>query len=100
MTVWCAAHGMGVTYMLSNGIYPGKKNWNPDIRTTDDKFLMLIDMEENHGFDAEEIKSILKETGVEEISEKVIGDRTESLQTDEQGIQYNSSCFPQLLLLG
>ena len=56
--------------MLRNGIYPGKKNWNPDIRTTDDKFLMLIDMEENHGVSAEEIKSILKENGVEEISEK------------------------------
>jgi hypothetical protein len=70
MTVWCAAHGMAVTYMLRNGIYPGKKNWNPDIRTTDDKFLILIDMDENHGHDAEEIKSILKETGVEEISEK------------------------------
>jgi hypothetical protein len=70
MTVFCAAHGMAVTYMLRNGIYPGKKNWNPDIRTTDDKFLMLIDMEENHSVSAEEIKSILKENGVEEISEK------------------------------
>ena len=69
MTVFCAAHGMAVTYMIRNTIYPGKKNWNPDLRTTDDKFLIQIAVDEN-SMDAEEIKSILKETGAEEISTK------------------------------
>lgn len=69
MTVFCAAHGMAVTYMIRNTIYPGKKNWNPDLRTTDDKFLIQIDMDAN-SVSADEIESILKETGAEEISKK------------------------------
>ncbi len=69
MTVFCAAHGMVVTYLIRNRTYPGKKNWNPDLRTTDDKFLMQIDMGEN-SLSAEEIQTILKETGAEEITEQ------------------------------
>ncbi len=69
MTVFCAAHGMAVTYMIRNTIYPGKKNWNPDLRTTDDKFLIQIDLDEN-SVSVEEIEGILKETGAEEISKK------------------------------
>ncbi|MGB0916972.1 MAG: DUF3341 domain-containing protein [Flavobacteriales bacterium] len=69
MTVFCAAHGMCVTYFIRNTIYPGKKNWNPDLRTTDDKFLIQIDLNEN-GVSGEEIEAILKETGAEEISQK------------------------------
>ena len=69
MTVFCAAHGMPVTYFIRNTIYPGKKNWNPDLRTTDDKFLIQIDLEEN-SVSAEEIEGILKETGAEEITQK------------------------------
>jgi hypothetical protein len=69
MTVFCAAHGMSVTYFIRNTIYPGKKNWNPDLRTTDDKFLIQIDLDEN-SVGAEEIEGILKETGAEEITKK------------------------------
>jgi len=69
MTVFCAAHGMSVTYLLRNAIYPGKKNWNPDLRTTDDKFLIQIDLHDN-SVSAEEIQQILKETGAEEITQK------------------------------
>jgi hypothetical protein len=69
MTVFCAAHGMAVTYFIRNNTYPGKKSWNPDLRTTDDKFLIQIDLGEN-SVSAEEISAILKETGVEEITQK------------------------------
>ena len=69
MTVFCAAHGMCVTYFIRNTIYPGKKSWNPDLRTTDDKFLILIDLDEN-SMRGEEIEAILKETGAEEITQK------------------------------
>lgn len=69
MTVFCAAHGMSVTYFIRNTIYPGKKNWNPDLRTTDDKFLIQIDLDEN-SVGVEEIEGILKETGAEEITKK------------------------------
>ena len=69
MTVFCAAHGMCVTYFIRNTIYPGKKSWNPDLRTTDDKFLSQIDLGEN-SMSGEEIEAILKETGAEEITQK------------------------------
>jgi len=69
MTVFCAAHGMAVTYFIRNTIYPGKKSWNPDLRTTDDKFLIQIDLSENSVSGAE-IEAILKETGAEEITQK------------------------------
>ena len=69
MTVFCAAHGMAVTYFIRNTTYPGKKSWNPDLRTTDDKFLIQIDLGEN-SVSEEEITAILKETGVEEITQK------------------------------
>ena len=69
MTVFCAAHGMAVTYFIRNTIYPGKKNWNPDLRTTDDKFLIQINLDENT-LSGEEIEAILKETGAEEITQK------------------------------
>lgn len=69
MTVFCASHGMAVTYFIRNTIYPGKKNWNPDLRTTDDKFLIQIDLDEN-SMSAEEIEGILKATGAEEITQK------------------------------
>jgi hypothetical protein len=69
MTVFCAAHGMCVTYFIRNTIYPGKKNWNPDLRTTDDKFLIQINLDEN-SMSAEEIEGILKSTGAEEITRK------------------------------
>jgi hypothetical protein len=69
MTVFCAAHGMVVTYLIRNNTYPGKKNWNPDSRTTDDKFLIQINLGDN-SVSKEEIEAILKETGAEEITQK------------------------------
>ncbi len=69
MTVFAAAHGMVVTYFIRNRTYPGKKNWNPDLRTMEDKFLIQIDLGNNE-MGGEEIQAILRETGAEEITEK------------------------------
>lgn len=68
MTVWCAGHGMILGYLIVNKLYPGKKAWNPDPRTTDDKFLVQIDIDDNHGHSAEEVSAILKDNGAEEVS--------------------------------
>lgn len=63
-TVLCAAHGMVITYYLRCWMLPGVKAKNPDPRTTDDKFLMVIETkEENKG----NIESLLKSTGASEI---------------------------------
>ena len=65
-TVLFAAHLMAITYLIRNGLYPGAKSDSPDERTTDDKFLMEIEVEG----DASAIKEILKKTGASEINEK------------------------------
>lgn len=70
MTVFCAAHGMALTYLFINRLYPGQQPHNPDTRTTDDKFMVQINMSDNHKTSAEEIKLLLRAGGVLEISEK------------------------------
>lgn len=66
-TVLCAAHGMVLTFLFRARLLPGMPARNPDPRTTDDKFLMVINTIENKNIDENEIISLLKETGAEEI---------------------------------
>ena len=50
LTVFFAAHLMVITfYMRRNGLYPGGVSESPDPRTTDDKFLMEIEVESSQG---------------------------------------------------
>ena len=65
-TVLFAAHLMSITYLIRNGLYPGGVSDSPDVRTTDDKFLMELEIE---GSDVE-IKKLLTATGASEINEK------------------------------
>lgn len=66
-TVFCAAHGMALTYLLRCMLVPGAKAKNPDPRTTDDKFLILLDLKEEQ---AQKAEAILKENGAEEVNHK------------------------------
>jgi hypothetical protein len=66
-TVFCAAHGMALTYLLRCMLVPGAKAKNPDPRTTDDKFLILLDLKEEQ---AQKAEVILKENGAEEVNHK------------------------------
>lgn len=66
-TVFCAAHGMALTYLLRNKTLPGMPARNPDPRTTDDKFVMELHASENSKYSVEELQSMLKETGVIEL---------------------------------
>ncbi|MGY8931847.1 MAG: DUF3341 domain-containing protein [Flavobacteriales bacterium] len=65
-TVLFAGHLMSITYLFRNRLYPGATTKNPDPRTTDDKFLMELEIE---GSDVE-IKKLLTATGASEINEK------------------------------
>lgn len=56
-TVFCAAHGLVITFLLRCWLIPGAKAKNPDPRTTDDKFMMVLETNENS---KNEIESILK----------------------------------------
>ncbi len=69
-TVFCAAHGMAITYLLRNKTLPGLAPRNPDPRTTDDKFVMKIVLSENKSVGEETIQQTLKESGSIEINEK------------------------------
>jgi hypothetical protein len=69
-TVLCAAHGMAITYLLRNKTLPGMPAQNPDPRTTDDRFVMEIRTSENHGFNLEELESMIRETGIVELDQK------------------------------
>ena len=71
-TVLCAAHGMAITYLLRNKTLPGMPPRNPDPRTTDDKFVIEVSASDNPKHSLEEIATILKNTGVIELEEKVI----------------------------
>jgi hypothetical protein len=67
MTVLFSAHLMVITYFFKSKLFPGQKATNPDVRTTDDKFLMEIESDDDKA-----ISSILKETGATEITVKDI----------------------------
>lgn len=66
-TVLFAAHLMSITYLIRCGLFPGAESDSPDVRTTDDKFLVQI----NTQGDTQDIKDILEKTGATEINEKI-----------------------------
>ena len=68
-TVMCAAHGMAITYLLRNKTLPGMPAQNPDPRTTDDKFVMAINVDKNK-VSAADIKKALKDSGAVEVNVK------------------------------
>lgn len=63
MTVFFAAHLMVITFYLRSRLWPFKKAENPDIRTTDDHFLMEVSVHDNE----KEVTALLEETGAVEI---------------------------------
>ena len=71
-TVFCACHGMALTYFIRNKTLPGMPARNPDPRTTDDKFVMEVHSHDNGKFSADELSSMLKNAGASEITEKAI----------------------------
>jgi hypothetical protein len=72
LTVFFAAHLMVITFYLRSRLWPFKKAENPDVRTTDDHFLMEIDA---HGEDVESISKFIYDTGATEI--KLVEDKEE-----------------------
>ncbi len=63
MTVFFAAHLMVITFYMRSKLWPFKEAENPDVRTTDDHFLMEVSVNNN----AEELESFLKSTGAVEV---------------------------------
>ena len=65
LTVFFAAHLMVITFYMRSKLWPFKEAENPDVRTTDDHFLMEIDVE-NH--DVSQLSKFLYDTGALEIN--------------------------------
>jgi hypothetical protein len=62
---------MAITYLLLNRTLPGMPAQNPDPRTTDDKFVMEIRLQDQ-SISESELDELLKNTGFEELEKKVI----------------------------
>ncbi|GEL09954.1 quinol:cytochrome c oxidoreductase membrane protein [Flavobacterium glycines] len=63
MTVFFAAHLMVITFYMRSRLWPFKQAENPDVRTTDDHFLMEVAIKDNE----EELVSFFKNTGAVEV---------------------------------
>lgn len=64
LTVFFAAHLMVITFYLRSRLWPFKKAENPDVRTTDDHFVMELAIHDNES----ELKNLLMDTGAVEIN--------------------------------
>jgi hypothetical protein len=64
LTVFFAAHLMVITFYLRSRMWPFKKAENPDLRTTDDHFLMEISV----GNNIDEQFDVLRNTGAVEVT--------------------------------
>jgi hypothetical protein len=69
-TVLFTAFGLVSTFCISNKLYPGNKAEPLDLRITDDKFVMAIDVDKNKKVSAADIKKALKESGAIEVNTK------------------------------
>lgn len=69
LTVLLAAFGMVGTFMIVSDLKPYKWPRQFDIRSTNDKHVMAIDLASNK-LSKDEIASILRENGAEEVNEK------------------------------
>jgi hypothetical protein len=69
-TVLLSALGMVGTFLITNDLKPYKWPRQFDIRSTEDKHIMAIDLASNKGKTKAEIASILKGAGASEVNEK------------------------------
>ncbi|MRX66789.1 quinol:cytochrome c oxidoreductase membrane protein [Flavobacterium resistens] len=63
MTVFFAAHLMVITFYMRSRLWPFKQAENPDVRTTDDHFLMEVAVSDNEA----ELVSFFEGTGAVEV---------------------------------
>ena len=64
LTVFFAAHLMVITFYLRSKLWPFKKSENPNPLTTDDKFLVEIELNDNE----KRLTTLLKKSGAIEVS--------------------------------
>jgi hypothetical protein len=70
LTVLLSALGMVATFMIVSDMKPYKWPRQFDLRSTNDKHIMAIDLATNNGKSKDELTRILKDAGAEEVNEK------------------------------
>ncbi|MDF2159191.1 DUF3341 domain-containing protein [Algoriphagus sp. CAU 1675] len=70
LTVLLAAFGMVGVFMISSDLKPWAQPRIFDLRITDDKHVMAIDIANNSTLEVEKIKEILKSSGATEVNNK------------------------------
>jgi hypothetical protein len=70
LTVLLAALGMVATFMISNDLKPYKWPRQFDLRSTDDKHVMAIDLAKNTSLTKAQLSLLLKSAGASEVNEK------------------------------
>jgi hypothetical protein len=70
LTVLLAALGMVATFLIVSDMKPYKWPRQFDLRSTDDKHIMAIDLAHNGGKSKDELSRILKDSGASEVNEK------------------------------
>jgi hypothetical protein len=74
LTVLLAALGMVGTFLLASGLGPGAQKTVYDPRASDDKFILVFDLEKNKSFSKDQLGLFIKETGASEVNEKEIAE--------------------------
>ena len=70
LTVLLAALGMVATFMISNDLKPYRWPRQFDLRSTDDKHVMAIDLAKNTSLTKAALSDLLKKAGASEVNEK------------------------------
>jgi hypothetical protein len=70
LTVLLASFGMVGVFMISSNLKPWAQPRIFDVRSTDDKHIMAIDIANNSAIQIEEIKEILRSSGATEVNNK------------------------------
>jgi hypothetical protein len=70
LTVLLAALGMVATFMIASDMKPYKWPRQFDVRSTDDKHVMAVDLAHNKSMSKAQLSQLLKEAGASEVNEK------------------------------
>ncbi len=69
LTVFFTCHGMVITFYTISKLYPRIKTPVLDVRSTDDKFVMAIELDE-HSSQLPKLTQLLRENGASEVNQK------------------------------
>ncbi len=69
LTVFFTCHGMVITFYTISKLYPRFKTPMLDVRSTDDKFVMAIELDENSS-QMPKLTQLLRENGASEVNQK------------------------------